>query len=59
MYFDGTLKGVAPVSFDKVTGTHLITLRREGYGTKMYTIEVADNGDDIHFVLPDMVAGDG
>lgn len=59
VYFDGTLKGVAPVSFDKVTGTHLITLRREGYGTKMYTIEVADNGDDIHFVLPDMVAGDG
>lgn len=59
VYFDGTLKGVAPVSFEKSTGTHLITLRRSGYGTKMYTIEVADNGDDIHFVLPDMVKGDG
>ncbi len=54
VYFDGIYKGVAPVSFEKATGKHIVTLRRTGYSTQMYTLEIAEENKDVHFVLPDM-----
>lgn len=55
VYFDGIYKGVAPVSFEKASGTHIITLRKNGYLTKMYTLEITEKDEDVHFVLPDMI----
>lgn len=55
VYFDGVYKGVAPVSFEKSSGTHIITLRCTGYETKMYTLEISSKEEDVHFVLPDML----
>lgn len=56
VYFDGVYKGVAPVSFAKQAGEHIIILRKDGYETKMYTIDVVSDGEDMEISLPDMLA---
>ena len=38
VYVDGSYVGIAPVSFPKVAGTHVVTLRKDGYTTRSYTI---------------------
>ena len=54
VYFNGVLKGIAPVTIPKEIGTHTITLSRSGYTTKSYTVEVKDNGEDVMFNFPEM-----
>ena len=46
VYFDGEYIGIAPMSFTKVTGTHIITLSKTGYLSKSYTVTFADDGAD-------------
>lgn len=50
VYFDGTYKGVAPVSFPLVTGEHIISILS---GTKInsYTVNLADGADDVTYDL--------
>lgn len=55
VYLDGKLKGIAPVSFPKITGNHYITLIKSGYETKTYTIEATDDGEDAYFSFPEML----
>lgn len=55
VYLDGVLKGIAPVSFPKITGNHYITLIKSGYETKTYTIEATDDGEDLYFSFPEML----
>lgn len=42
VYMDGSYIGITPVSFLKTSGMHVITLRKEGYETRSYTINVTD-----------------
>ena len=42
VYVDGSYVGVAPVSFKKTMGVHVITLRQDGYETRSYTINITD-----------------
>ena len=35
-------------------GTHTITLRKEGYITRSYSIEVPDDGRDVTYSFPDL-----
>ncbi len=46
VYVDGSYIGIAPVSFKKTTGVHVITLRQTGYETKSYTINIQDLTSD-------------
>ena len=46
VYFDGEYVGIAPISFTKVTGSHIITLSQTGYLSKSYTITLTDDGKD-------------
>lgn len=59
VYFDGKYMGVAPISFEKKTGSHIITLRRSGYETKMYTFDISSDNQDVHYVLPDLTKKKG
>lgn len=54
VYFNGSLKGTAPVTFTKEVGTFTISLRKSGYVNKSYTVEVLDDDDDIYFSFPDL-----
>lgn len=54
VYFDGEYKGVAPVNFTKVTGSHTITLRKDGYVTKSYTVEIDNDKEDLSMAFPEL-----
>ena len=49
VYLDGSYVGVSPCSFKKTEGSHIITLSREGYVTRSYTIFVDSDDKDISF----------
>lgn len=48
VYFDSEYKGVAPVTFDMVTGTHVISIISSG-GIESYTVTLAEGGDDVTY----------
>ncbi len=55
VYFDGAFVGTTPVNFKKVTGTHLITLRKTGYETKTYTVYISDSDEDANLSFSDLI----
>lgn len=55
VYLDGNYIGISPVSFKKVEGTHVITLRRSGYETRSYTIQVDDEDKDVTYSFAELV----
>lgn len=46
VYFDGEYIGIVPISFTKVTGSHIITLSKTGYLSKSYTVNFTNDGKD-------------
>lgn len=54
VYLNGNYIGVAPVSFGKEAGTHIITLRKSGYETRSYTIQVDSEEKDIAYSFADL-----
>jgi len=59
IYLNGSYKGTVPTTFDKEIGTHTITLSQSGYKTKSYTVEVANDKQNIVLSFPEMIkAGD-
>jgi predicted small lipoprotein YifL len=56
VYLDGNYIGIAPVSFKKEAGSHTITLRKTGYETRSYTINVDKEKKDSTFTFGDLVA---
>ena len=55
VYLDGNYIGISPVSFKKTVGSHSITLRKNGYVTKSYTIYLYNDGEDITYSFTDLV----
>ncbi len=55
VYLDGNYIGIAPVSFKKEAGSHTITLRKTGYETRSYTINVDKEKKDSTFTFGDLV----
>ena len=49
VYLNGNYVGVSPVSFKKTKGMHVITLRKKGYETRSYTINVGDGKKDASY----------
>jgi len=46
VYYDGAYKGIAPCHFKKNGGTHVITLMKNGYETKSYTLNLASGTEN-------------
>ena len=51
---DNIYKGITPVTYQKIAGTHTLTFRKQGYVTTSYTIVVNDDGLDQSFSFPDL-----
>lgn len=49
VYQDNLYMGIAPVTYEKTSGTHTITLRKSGYITKSYEIQVPDDNMDVTY----------
>ncbi|WMC91201.1 PEGA domain-containing protein [Kineothrix sp. MB12-C1] len=58
VYLDGVYVGMSPVNFKKEAGTHMITLRKEGYVTKSYTISIDEEEKDVTYSFTDLVKED-
>lgn len=46
VYVDGNYVGIIPISFAKKAGTHEVIVRKSGYQTRSYTIQVDDTNED-------------
>lgn len=57
VYVDGNYVGIAPMSFAKSAGSHIITLRRSGYETRSYTISVDSEYKDVTYSFAELVPG--
>ncbi len=58
VYLDGSYVGVTPVSFKKTIGTHVITLRKTGYQTKSYTINIEETTNNESMSFSDLLKDD-
>lgn len=56
VYLDGNYMGISPCSFVKTPGTHVVTLRKTGYTTRSYTIEVDKEEKDISYSFAELVS---
>ena len=55
VYYDGSYIGISPLSIKKDPGTHVITLRKDGYATKSYTITLSDEDMDESYEFRELV----
>lgn len=55
VYLDGNYVGITPCSFKKVAGAHVLTLRKTGYTTRSYTVQVDSEDKDITYSFADLV----
>ncbi|MCM1188595.1 MAG: PEGA domain-containing protein [bacterium] len=55
VYLDGNYVGISPCSFRKTAGTHVITLRKTGYETRSYTVQVDSEEKDLSYSFADLV----
>ncbi len=56
VYFDGEYLGIAPISFTKVTGSHIITLSQSGFLSKSYTVNFTDDGKDVPLQYDELIS---
>lgn len=54
VYVDGNYVGIIPASFSKKSGSHEVTIRKSGYLTRTYTINVDDEDKDISYSFSDL-----
>lgn len=55
VYIDGNYVGIAPVSFAKKSGTIVVTLRKNGYRTRSYTINIEDDDSSVRYSFSDLL----
>ncbi len=58
VYLDGSYVGVSPCSFKKMEGSHIITLSKEGYVPRSYTIFVDSEEKDVSFSFVELSAAE-
>lgn len=56
VYLDGNYVGISPCSFRKSAGSHVITLRKTGYETRSYTVQVDEENKDITYSFVDLLS---
>ena len=54
-YMDGNYVGIMPVSFAKTAGQHMVTLKKDGYETKSYTIQIDKEKTNVTYSFPALV----
>ncbi len=55
VYFDGNYIGIVPTHVTKVSGTHEIIVKKDGYETKSYRVNIDAEETDLSYRFPDMV----
>lgn len=55
VYVNDAYIGKSPVSFDKIIGTFIVALSKNGYQTASYTITMEDDGENSYLSFPELV----
>lgn len=55
VYVDGNYVGISPCSFRKTAGSHIIILKKNGFETRSYTVQVDSEDKDISYSFVDLV----
>lgn len=55
VYVDGNYIGIAPISMDKEIGNFVITLRKTGYQTRSYTVQIDDEDSDVNYSFAELM----
>lgn len=51
VYVDNVYIGISPVAYAKKSGTHSITLRKTGYVTRSFNVEIANTSEDVRYAF--------
>lgn len=54
-YLDGNYIGITPISFPKAAGNYVVTLRKTGYQTRSYTLQVDDTEKDLNYSFTELM----
>lgn len=54
-YLDGSYIGMTPVSFQKTAGNYVVTLRKTGYQTRSYTLQIDSEKKDVNYSFTELV----
>lgn len=54
LYVDGSYVGIIPTNFAKKSGTYVVSLRRDGYQTRSYTLQIDDADKDVRYSFSDL-----
>ena len=54
VYVDGNYVGIAPISMNKEVGNYVITLRKTGYQTRSYTVQIDDEDSDVNYSFAEL-----
>ncbi len=54
-YLDGSYIGITPISFNKVAGSYVVTLRKSGYQTRSYTLQIDAEEKDVNYSFTDLI----
>ena len=55
VYVDGTYVGITPTNFPKVSGDHVITLRKTGYQTRNYTLSIGSEEKSVNYSFSELL----
>lgn len=54
-YLDGSYIGITPISFTKSAGSHVVTLRKTGYQTRSYTLQIDSEKKDVNYSFTELL----
>ncbi|MBO5033226.1 MAG: PEGA domain-containing protein [Lachnospiraceae bacterium] len=55
LYLDGNYVGITPTSFNKAEGNYVVTLRKTGYQTRSYTLQIDNEEKDVNYSFTELV----
>lgn len=53
-YLNGNYMGITPVDFPKTAGNYVVTLRKTGYQTRSYTLQIDDEEKDVNYSFTEL-----
>ncbi len=57
-YLNGSYIGITPVNFPKTAGNYVVTLRKNGYQTRSYTLQIDSEKKDVNYSFTELVESD-
>ncbi len=57
-YLNGSYIGMTPVSFPKNAGNYVVTLRKNGYQTRSYTLQIDSEKKDVNYSFTELLESD-